>query len=407
VLRPLTGPLWKETLVTAYRIPAHRSSPFDQPDMLRELRARDRLSKVTMWDGNQVWYVTRYEDARRVLRDARFSVARDKGLPELAPGRDPSPGTLGRMDEPRHREVRRLLADEFLVKRADELRPGIERTVAAQLARLRSATPPVDFHTAFAERIPAATVGSLLGAPQDARATFHRCLAILTDRTTPAAAKSVADQELYDCCRRLVDDKLAAPGDDVISRCMTGPLRDGRLRHEEAYRTTVQLVSGGHDTTAAMITVGVLTMLTRPRWRQALRDQPDRVPVAVEELLRCHTPMTDGLPRVAVDDVVVGGTMVRAGDKLLVCVAAANRDEREFDRPDELDVGRGAARRHLAFGHGVHRCIGQWLARAEIQTAIGAIARDMPTLRLAVPVDQLRFRDDSFIAGVRELPVTW
>jgi cytochrome P450 len=255
--------------------------------------------------------------------------------------------------------------------------------------------------------IPAATVGSLLGAPPDARRTFRQCLAILTDRTTTAAEKSMADRELYACCRRLVDHKLAEPGDDIISRCVVGPLRDGRLHPEEAYHTTVQLVSGGHDTTAVTITVGVLTLLVDPEWRQALRDQPESVPDAVEEVLRFHTPMTDGLPRVAVEDVVVGGTRVRAGDGLLVCVASANRDERVFDRPDELELGRDAARRHLAFGHGVHRCLGQWLARAEIQTAISAVATGIPTLRLAVPVERIEFRQDSFIGGVCELPVTW
>jgi cytochrome P450 len=126
----------------------------------------------------------------------------------------------------------------------------------------------------------------------------------------------------------------------------------------------------------------------------------------VEELLRFHSPMPDGLPRVAMEDVVVAGTRIRAGEGLLVCVAAANWDERTFDRPDEVEIGRGAARQHLSFGHGIHRCIGQWLARAEIEIALREVAQ-IPTLRLAVPVEQIRFREDSFIGGVRELPVTW
>jgi cytochrome P450 len=393
--------------MTTHHFLPPRRSPFDQPEIFREMRDQDRLPRMTMWDGREVWFVTRYEDARRVLRDSRFSVVRDKGLPEPTPGRDLTPGTLGRMDEPRHREVRRMLSDEFLVKRIDALRPSIERTVVAQIEQLRSAIPPVDFHTAFAMAIPAETVGSLIGASPEDRRTFRSCLEILTDRTTPVAEKSVADKEMYSCCRRLVERKLAAPGDDIISRCMVGPLRDGRLQPEEAYRTTVQIVSGGHDTTSAMITAGVLTVLVRPEWRQALRDRPETAQSAVEELLRFHSPMPDGLPRVALEDVVIAGTRIRAGEGLLVCVAAANWDERTFDRPEEAEIDRTAARQHLSFGHGIHRCIGQWLARAEIQIALREVVTRIPTLRLAVPAEQIRFREDSFIGGVRELPVTW
>lgn len=375
--------------------------------MLREMREQDQLGKVTTWDGRRVWYVTRYADACQVLRDARFSVAQDNGLPELSAGRAKVPGMMGRTDEPRHRELRRMFTEEFLVSRIDALRPRIQRTVAAQLEHLLSVAPPADFHTEFAMGIPAETVGSLLGAPLDTREVFRRCLSILTDRTTGVDEKSKADKELYDCCRQLVEQKLAEPGDDVISRCMAGPLRDGRMHPEEAYHTTVQLVSGGHETTAALITLGTLTMLVKPEWRQALRERPEIVRDAVEELLRFHTPMVDGLPRVAVEDVVVGGTRIRAGDGLLVSVASANHDERTFEEPDDLRIDRSTARRHLAFGHGAHRCIGQWLARAEIQAAIAAVATEIPTLRLAVPVEELRFRNDNFVAGVEELPVTW
>lgn len=393
--------------MTSQRILPPRRSPFDQPEELRDMRDQDRLTKVTMWDGRQVWYVTRYSDARRILRDPQFSVLRDRGLPDVRPTLDQTPGAMGRLDDPRHRELRRMFSDEFLSGRIDTLRPDIERTVAVGIERLLSETPPVEFHTAFSMGIPEETIGSLFGASPEERRTFRRCLAVLTDRTTPPEVKAQTDKEMYACCRQLVDRKLANPGEDIISRCMTGPLRDGRMHPEEAYRTMVQLVSGGHDTTAVTITVGVLAMLVNPEWRQTIREQPETVPKAVEELLRFHTPMTDGLPRVAVEDVVIGGTQVRAGDGLLVCVASANRDERAFDRPDEIELGRDGARRHLAFGHGVHRCLGQWLARAEIQTAIAMVATRIPTLRLAVPVERLESRQDSFIAGVRELPVTW
>jgi cytochrome P450 len=156
-----------------------------------------------------------------------------------------------------------------------------------------------------------------------------------------------------------------------------------------------------------MISLGTLTMLLNPEWFRAMRDQPDAVPDAVEELLRYHTPMHDGLPRVATENVVINGTLIKAGEGVIVSLAAGNRDEAEFDNPDGLEIRRDRARRHLSFGHGNHKCLGQWLARAELQIALSVLAQRVPTLRLAVPLREISFKEDSHVFGVHALPLTW
>jgi cytochrome P450 len=385
-----------------------RPSPFLLPEMLHRMRTSDHLEKVTLWDGRKIWLVTRYEDACFVLRDNRFSSAHRHGnQPMISAGRLSAPGALGRTDEPRHREMRRLLSDEFLLKRVEALRPAIERIVTAQLERLLETPQPADFHAEFSSPIPTLVLNLVLGASAADQQEFRRCLNVLIDRTTGQAEKAAADQGLYARCVQVIKRKEKEPGDDMISRCVVTALREGSLHPEEAYRTMVQMITGGQETAANTITLGALTMLLNPEWRETIRDRPEAVPTAVEELLRFHAPQPDGLSRVALDDVMVGGTLVSAGDPLLISVASANRDEAVFDQPDDLDHDRQEARRHLTFGDGIHRCIGQWLARAELQIALHTVATRMPTLRLAVPFEDLSFTNDRFVYGVRELPVAW
>jgi cytochrome P450 len=181
----------------------------------------------------------------------------------------------------------------------------------------------------------------------------------------------------------------------------------GRLTREELVTWLKVLITAGHDTTASMICLGALTMLLDPDWFRAMREVPEAVPNAVEELLRYHVIIHEGLPRVATEDVAVGDTTIRAGDGVVVSLASANRDDAMFDTPDRLDMGRVNARRHLGFGHGAHLCMGIWLARAELQIALPALAARVPSLRLAVPLSSLRFNEDTQTYGVRELPVTW
>jgi cytochrome P450 len=300
-----------------------------------------------------------------------------------------------------------MMADEFLSGRIQKMRPTITRIVETQIDHLLATDPPTDFHEEFALPIPSRVIGELLGVPPAEHRIFHETTQVLLSRTATKEQFAAADNELISLCARLLAQKEPDATDDMLSRTIAQEMRAGRLTTEEAYHTTKLLIIGGHETSANMISLGTLSMLLNPEWFRAMRDRPDTVPDAVEELLRFHTPMHDGVPRVATADVVIAGTPIKAGEGLIVSLAAGNRDGAEFDNPDELDMSRERARRHLSFGHGAHKCLGQWLARAELQIALSGLARRIPTLRPAVPLEEISFKEDSHVFGVHALPLAW
>jgi cytochrome P450 len=387
-----------------------RIRPFDPPDFLAGLRAAEQLGRVTLWDGRQAWLVTRYADARFVLGDPRFSSDIDNpGLPSLRPGLGIARhrAALSRMDNPRHGELRRMVAHEFRQSRIRELWPTIERIVAEQIDVLLHGGPPVDLRARFALPVPSRLICALLGVPLADQDYFQECTKRSRARGLTREQGIAAELEMYDYCDELVRRKETAPTDDLIGRLIVNELRPGRLSREELVTMAKVLINAGHETTASMISLGALTMLLRSDWSRAMREMPEAVPKAIEELLRYHTIVHDGVPRVATEDVVVGNTAIRAGDGVVVSLASANRDSTTFDHPDRLDFGRRNARRHLAFGHGAHLCLGLWLARAELRAALPVLAARVPNLRLAVPLSRIRFAEDMQIYGVHELPVTW
>ena len=391
-------------------IPPRMGCPFDPPDLLADLRAAERLAKVSLWDGRQAWLVTRYSEARLVLGDQRFSSNIDNpGLPSLAPGlaNTRHRAAISRMDSPRHDELRRMVAPEFLPGRINALRPTIEKIVADQLDALADAMPPVDLRAEFALAVPSRLICELLGVPLADRDFFQECTSKARARGLAKEQAAAAERQMYDYCDLLVARKEKQPTADLIGRLIADEMPGGRLTREELITMVKVLITAGHETTASMICLGALTMLLHPDWFRAMRDVPAAVPNAVEEMLRYHTIVHEGVTRVATEDVLVGGTTIKAGDGVVVSLASANRDDAMFDASDRLDMERTDARRHLAFGHGAHLCLGMWLARAELQIALPALAARMPGLRLAVPLSSIRFSEDMQIYGVYELPVTW
>jgi cytochrome P450 len=307
------------------------------------------------------------------------------------------------MDPPEHTRYRRLLTGQFTVRRMNALVPDIERIVAEHLDAMARAAHPVDLVQAYALPIPSMVICELLGVPYADRGQFQRWTAILLALDTDwETVRSTAD-ELRAYMLDLVRAKRRLPADDLLGGLIHG---GGELTDDELANMGNLLLIAGHETTANMLALGTLTLLRNPDQLALLRADPALFDEAVEELLRYASIIQFGLLRTATEDVEIGGRWIRAGEPVVVAAAVANRDPARFADGDRLDVTKKYSP-HLAFGHGVHQCLGQQLARVELKVGLRALLERFPTLRLAVPVEQLRMRDDMAIYGVHELPVTW
>lgn len=217
---------------------------------------------------------------------------------------------------------------------------------------------------------------------------------------------AAARDELDAFLRELVESRIREPGDDLISRLVVDQVREGRLDIDEMVPMCRLLLVAGHGTTTSQAGLSLLSLVTEKGLAASLRDNPELLPAAVEELLRFHSIVQNGLARAATEDVRLGDVVIKAGEGVVLSLSAGNRDEQLFPSPDTVDPHRDA-RRHLAFGHGIHQCLGQWLAKAEIEEMLAAVLRWMPDVRLAVPFEELDFRHEVSSYGLGSLPVTW
>ncbi|WP_328689355.1 cytochrome P450 [Streptomyces caniferus] len=388
--------------------PTVRTRPFDPPEEYRTLREQAPVTPVTFPDGTNGWLVTRHEDVRAVLADPRFGANRRAArtgapVPADTPLPPPAPGMFIFMDPPEHTRVRRLLTGQFTVRRMRQLIPAVERIVAGQLDAMASAGGPVDLVQDFALPIPSLVICELLGVPYADRADFQRNSSTVLRLDATHEEVQQAHLAMSRHIHELTVAKRAAPTDDILG----GLVRDGRLTDEEVAGVGALLLLAGHETTANMIALGTMCLLGNPGQLAALRADPSLMDNAVEELLRYLTIIQFGLRRVALEDVELGGHRIEAGATVLASLTSGNRDATQFSGdPDQLDVRRPYSP-HLAFGHGIHQCIGQQLARVEMKAALSALIDRFPGLRLAVPAQEVPMRDDMLIYGVHELPVTW
>jgi cytochrome P450 len=267
---------------------------------------------------------------------------------------------------------------------------------------------PVDLVQAFALPVPSLVICHLLGVPYADHEFFQQRSRILVSREQPVEQAIAAHEELVEYLERVVADKLAEPADDLLSRLAVEHVTTHELSRREAALMAVLLLIAGHETTANMIALGTVALLEHPDQLAALRDSDDPMVIAgaVEELLRYLTIVHSGRRRTAVEEIEIDGQTIHAGEGIVLAGEAANRDEDRFPDPDRLDVRRDA-RGHLAFGFGVHQCLGQPLARVELQVVYGTLYRRIPGLRLAAALSQIPFKHESNIYGVYELPVTW
>ncbi|HEY5833451.1 cytochrome P450 [Streptomyces sp.] len=394
--------------------PATRDArcPFDPPAVYGELRERAGLTRVRVWDGSTPWLVTRYDDALSALRDPRLSMdARLPGFPGISAA---SVTRLNRVspfffrEESVYLRQRGMLIKEFVPKKLEALRPSVQRIVDDTLDALLAGPRPADLLEGFALPVATLVMCELLGVDRRDRLRLHELSRIVASRKAAPDQVSRALDGLDEYFLQLTDAQVREPGDDLVGRALTPRVRSGELSREDAAAMAQVLFFSGHGTSTAMIVTGALALLTHHEQLAELRAARDPAVLAatVEELLRYVTVAHNGRQRVAAEDTVIGRTPVRAGDGVLIQLDAANRDPSVFAEPDRFDIHR-APYRHLALGHGIHHCMGQALARIELQVALGTLFARVPTLRLAVRSEDVPFKEDENALRLDSLPVTW
>ena len=389
-----------------------RRRPFAPAPELAARRAEHPASRVRFWDERPRWLITRYEDVRKLFADSRISAdVRHPGYPHGSRAsmvRSTANPTFLTMDDPEHGVVRRMLAADFTVRRIETMRPGVQRLVDGLVDGLLAGPRPVDLVSALALPVPSLIICQLLGVPYTDHEFFQAQARVLLAGTSTLDDAHKAIQSLAAYLKQLIETKLVSPGDDLLSRLAAEQVATGRLSSDGLADLGVLLLLAGHETTANMISMSTLVLLTNPDQMQELRDSDDPrlLANAVEELLRYLSVVHNGRGRVAVEEIEVAGRTIGAGDGVILPLEAANWDGAKFPDPDRFDIHRNT-RGHLAFGFGVHQCLGQPLARLELEIVLGALLTRIPTLRLAVAFDDIGFRTDGLVHGPHELPVTW
>jgi cytochrome P450 len=314
---------------------------------------------------------------------------------------------FARTDDPEHHRLRRMMTSQFTFRRTEAMRPQIQEMVDEYLRKMIDNGPPADIVRDFALPVPSLVIALLLGVPPEDLGLFQHNTTVGLDTRSSNEEKAQAFAAMFVSIQELVGRKEREPGDDLISRLVTDYVATGQLNRETAAMTGVIMMQAGHETTANMIALGTVVLLQHRDVfaRLGRTDDPAVIANAIEELMRYLTIVHAQVDRVAIDDLTIGGQLIRAGDRVLMNLPAGNWDSEFVEDPEVFDIDR-QTRGHLGFGYGVHQCIGANLARVEMQVAFSALARRLPGLQLAVSQDALRFKD-SDIYGMKELPVTW
>ena len=388
--------------------PAVRDDPFGH---FAETRARCPVQKVRLADGHPAWVVLGYHAARQALSDPRISkdmlaALEDNGdvVAEGLPGPEFSRHMLN-VDPPDHTRLRRLVSRAFTPSRVAALEPAIRRIADSLLAELEAAGPDatVDLVEGYAYPLPFGVIGELLGIPPADRPDLHAWFQVLLTGWAgePPAEAVEASGKIVAYLGELVHAKRRSPAGDLVSALVAAD--DDALTTQELLSSLFQLVVAGHDTTASLIGNGVVALLDHPAQLQALLADLGQLPAAIDELIRFTAPVPHATFRVTVEPVSLSGVQVPAGEQVLVCLGAANRDPDRFPSPDLLDIGRSGAP-NLGFGHGIHYCLGAPLARLEASIALPALFDRFPNLRLAAAPDELGTVQSFISNGHRSLP---
>lgn len=398
----------------AIALPTQRTCPLDPPPEYRRLREEQPVVRLAFPDGPPGWLVTRYEDVRACLADPRLSSRRPHlnahlresliSAEEMAALRSPN---MLNTDPPEHTRLRQPLTGQFSVRRVRALEPHIERLVDVHLDAMEAATERrADLVQALALAVPLLVICELLGVPYEDQAFFRQVTSDLLRLDIGRDSLLASKKALRDYLRALVKAKRLNPEGDLLSGLTQAETVGAPLSDDEIASLGQLMLIAGHETTANMIGLGTLTLLRTPGAWARLRAHPERVEAAVEELLRYLTILQFGLLRVSTEQLTLGGQTIEAGERVVLHLASANRDPAQFAAPDDLVLDR-AENRHLTFGHGVHQCIGQQLARVEMRIVFSKLVARFPDLRLAIPAEQVTTRDNMVIYGVQALQVAW
>jgi cytochrome P450 len=372
--------------------------------------AEDPSVEVSFWDGSRARAITGYAAARAVLASPSFSTeVTTPGFPSVVPGISavgPDQISFLRMDPPRHSKLRRMLIPYFSFRNMEQLRPRVREITQGYLDEMEKHGSPANVTSLVAMPIPCKITCEILGVPYTDHA-FFQDLAIDIAKGESGDAVAAATGQLFTYLTGLVQAKEADPGDDLISQLVIEQLRPGALTRDELVAMSILLLLSGIETSANMISLGVLSLTERPELVEVARAGGEGLADLVEELLRYHSIAANSVWRVAKEDVRIGDQQFEKGQGVVVLLDAANRDSAAFPGGEQLCPKPPGDSSHLAFGHGVHACIGQSLARIELQEALGEFFRRFSGVRLAVPLEEAKYRGGAIIRGMNELPVTW
>lgn len=392
--------------------PMERKCPFQPPAEYSELRAEKPVFKVRLAvSGKEVWVVSRQEHVRQVLTESEMSSSFvNPGYPLQVPVPPEALAAmqtpLVAMDLPQHAQHRRLIIPELTVKRVQALRPRIQEVVDEHITAMLAKGGPVDLLNELAIPVPSLILCELLGVPKEDVPHFRDFAdrTVRSDVTPEDIGAAMAEMDSY--LDQLVTAKENEPTDDLLGRIVVKNREEGTLSHREVVALARMLISGGFDTLTNMIVLGVGVLLEHPEQLERVKQDPSLTKNAIEELLRYLSIADSATSRTATADIEIEGVLIREGEGIIALNGSANRDERVFENPDTLDIFREIGL-HSAFGHGIHQCPGASLVRVELEIVYNTLFARIPTLRLAVPAEELPFKKYTLIQGLDALPVTW
>ncbi|GAA2986002.1 cytochrome P450 [Streptosporangium longisporum] len=388
--------------------PQKRTCPYEPPPGYQEIGERGPVLKVTLFDGREAWMVTGYRESREILTHPNLSSQRTHpGFPIVAPRfRSQIARSLAliAMDPPVHDTYRRYLNPHFSLKTVRAMRPALEEIVSGFVDAIIDHGPPADLVPMLAVPLPSLVICRHLGVPYEDHDFFQDASGKVMLGTEEESA--TAAQDLVDYIDRLVAAQIKEPTDGLLGTLVRERVIPGDVGHDELVSIALVLLIAAHETTSSSLALGIITLLEHPDQLARVLQDPGRLPGAIEELLRYIATTDLVATRIAKGDIEIAGHLIREGEGVLVSGTLANRDEQVHRSPHEFDVLRDDTH-HLTFGFGIHQCLGQNLARLELEVALHQLLTRIPGIRLAVPVDELPILGAGTVQRVLRLPVEW